>query len=129
VTGVLAHVEATDRQVFLLQRKSIPVGRGLGKTTGWAHRMSLAKRGVQMINGLEYHKIDDKGLHISIDGQSQVLEVDTVIICAGQLPDRDLFDDLASFDIETSLVGGAFEAAELDAKAAINQSSHLVALV
>ena len=129
VTGVVPQVEAADRQVFLLQRKSTPVGRGLGKTTGWTHRMSLAKRGVQMMNGVEYHKIDDKGLHISIEGQPQVLEVDTVIICAGQLPARGLFDDLASFAIEKSLVGGAFEAAELDAKAAISQSSHLAALV
>ena len=129
MTGVVPRLEAADRQVFLLQRKATPVGRGLGKTTGWTHRMSLARRGVQMMNGVEYHKIDDKGLHISIEGQPQLLQVDTVIICAGQLPARGLFDDLASFDIPTSLVGGAFEATELDAKAAINQSSHLAARI
>ena len=129
VTGVVPRLEAADRQVFLLQRKATPVGRGLGKTTGWTHRMSLARRGVQMMNGVEHHKIDDKGLHISIEGQPQLLQVDTVIICAGQLPARGLFDDLASFDIPTSLVGGAFEATELDAKAAINQSSHLAARI
>jgi 2,4-dienoyl-CoA reductase (NADPH2) len=127
VTGVVPQVEAADRQVFLLQRKSTPVGRGLGKTTGWTHRMSLAKRGVQMMNGLEYTKIDDQGLHISIDGVAQVLEVDTVIICAGQLPKRDLFDQLSDSGIATSLIGGAFEASELDAKAAIKQASYLAA--
>jgi 2,4-dienoyl-CoA reductase (NADPH2) len=127
VTGVVPQVEAADREVFLLQRKSTPVGRGLGKTTGWTHRMSLGKRGVQMINGVEYHRIDDEGLHISIEGQPQLLAVDHVIICAGQLPARDLFDDLADSGIATSLVGGACEAAELDAKAAINQSSYLAA--
>jgi len=129
VTGVVPQVEAADRQVFLLQRKSTPVGRGLGKTTGWTHRMSLAKRGVQMMNGIEYRKIDDKGLHISIEGQPQVLEVDTVIICAGQTPARGLYDELANTGIAISLVGGAYKAAELDAKAAINQASYLAAAV
>ena len=129
VTGVVPQVEAADRKVFLLQRKSTPVGRGLGKTTGWTHRMSLAKRGVQMINGVDYQKIDDEGLHISIQGQPQLLAVDTVIICAGQVPSRGLFDELASSGIATSLVGGAFEANELDAKAAIKQSSYLAAAI
>ena len=129
VTGVVPHIVVAERQVYLLQRKSTPVGRGLGKTTGWTHRMSLAKRGVQMINGVEYHRIDDQGLHISIDGQPQVLEVDTVIVCAGQTPARGLFDELAGSGIATSLIGGAFEAAELDAKAAIKQASYLAAAV
>ena len=129
VTGVSPQVEAADRQVFLLQRKSTRVGRGLGKTTGWTHRMSLAKRGVQMMNGLEYLRIDDQGLHISVEGVPQVLAVDTVIICAGQLPKRSLYDDLARTKIATSLIGGAFEAAELDAKAAIKQASELAAAV
>ena len=129
VTGVIPQVEAADRQVFLLQRKSTRVGRGLGKTTGWTHRMSLAKRGVQMMNGLEYHRIDDQGLHLSVEGVPQVLEVDTVIICAGQLPKRSLYDDLAGANIAISLIGGAFEAAELDAKAAIKQASELAAAI
>ena len=129
VTGVVPQVEAADRQVFLLQRKSTRVGRGLGKTTGWTHRMSLAKRGVQMMNGLEYHRIDDQGLHLSVEGVPQVLEVDTVIICAGQLPKRSLYDDLAGANIAISLIGGAFEAAELDAKAAIKQASELAAAI
>ena len=129
VTGVVPQVEAADRQVFLLQRKSTRVGRGLGKTTGWTHRMSLAKRGVQMMNGLEYHRIDDQGLHVSVEGVPQVLEVDTVIICAGQLPKRSLYDDLAGANIAISLIGGAFEAAELDANAAIKQASELAAAI
>ncbi|MDC0003125.1 NADPH-dependent 2,4-dienoyl-CoA reductase [Porticoccaceae bacterium] len=129
VTGVVPQVEAADRQVFLLQRKSTPVGRGLGKTTGWTHRMSLAKRGVQMMNGIEYNRVDDQGLHISIEGVPQVLDVDTVIVCAGQVPKRTLYDALADSGIATSLVGGAYEASELDAKAAIKQSSELAAAV
>ena len=91
--------------------------------------MSLAKRGVQMMNGLEYLRIDDQGLHISVEGVPQVLAVDTVIICAGQLPKRSLYDDLTGTKIATSLIGGAFEAAELDAKAAIKQASELAAAV
>ena len=129
VTGVVPQVEAADRQVFLLQRKSTPVGRGLGKTTGWTHRMSLAKRGVQMMNGIEYNRVDDQGLHISIEGVPQVLDVDTVIVCAGQVPKRALYDELADSSIATSLVGGAYEASELDAKTAIKQASELAAAV
>ena len=121
VTGVIPQVQAADREVFLLQRKTTPVGRSLGKTTGWTHRMSLAKRGVQMINGVDYQKIDDEGLHILIEGQPQLLEVDTVIVCAGQIPARDLFDQVVELGLDASLVGGAYEAAELDAKAAIKQ--------
>jgi 2,4-dienoyl-CoA reductase (NADPH2) len=129
VTGVTPIVEKADRQVFLLQRKDSPVGRGLGKTTGWTHRLSLARRDVKMINGVEYLKIDDDGLHLAIDGQPRLLAVDTVIVCAGQLPLRTLYDELQGCGLEVSLVGGAYEAAELDAKAAINQASYLAAAV
>ena len=129
VTGVIPQVEAADREVFLLQRKTTPVGRSLGKTTGWTHRISLAKRGVQMINGVDYQKIDDEGLHILIEGQPQLLEVDTVIVCAGQIPARDLFDQVVELGLDASLVGGAYEAAELDAKAAIKQASYLAAAI
>ena len=129
VTGVVPQVERADRQVYLLQRKSSPVGRGLGKTTGWTHRISLAQRGVVMLNGVEYLKIDDDGLHITRDGAPSVLEVDTIIICAGQLPFRSLYDNLVALDQDVSLIGGAFEAAELDAKAAISQASHLAAQI
>ena len=129
VTGVEPVVAKADREVFLLQRKETPVGRGLGKTTGWTHRMSLARREVKMINGVEYLKIDDEGLHIAREGIPEVLAVDTVIICAGQEPLRELYDDLEGSGISTHLVGGAFEAVELDAKRAINQASYLAAAV
>jgi 2,4-dienoyl-CoA reductase (NADPH2) len=129
VTGVEPIVEKADRDVFLLQRKTTPVGRGLGKTTGWTHRLSLARREVKMLNGVEYHKIDNDGLHISINGQPQLLAVDTVIVCAGQLPLRALYDELYSSGFNVSLIGGAYEAAELDAKRAINQASYLAAAV
>ena len=129
VTGVKPQINKADREVYLLQRKSTPVGRGLGKTTGWTHRISLAQRGVKMLNGLEYQKIDDEGLHITVDGLPQVLDVDTVIVCAGQLSSRDLYDQLQGKGVDTSLIGGAFEAAELDAKSAIDQASRLAAAV
>jgi 2,4-dienoyl-CoA reductase (NADPH2) len=129
VTGVEPVVEKADREVVLLQRKSTPVGRGLGKTTGWTHRLSLARREVKMLNGVEYHRIDDEGLHISVNGQPQLLAVDTVIVCAGQLPLRTLYDDLQAAGLHASLIGGAYEAAELDAKRAINQASYLAAAV
>lgn len=129
VTGVTPQVEESGRQVYLMQRKSTRVGRGLGKTTGWTHRMSLDKRGVQMINGIDYEKVDDQGLHVTVAGVPQLFEVDTVIVCAGQVPKRDLYDELSDSGIATSLIGGAFEASELDAKAAIKQASYLAAEV
>ena len=129
VTGVEPQVEAADRQVWLLQRKATPVGRGLGKTTGWTHRLSLAKRGVEMVNAVEYLKVDDAGLHIRVGDEPQVLAVDTVILCTGQEPLRQLYDELQSQGINADLIGGAFEAAELDAKRAIYQASYLAAQV
>jgi 2,4-dienoyl-CoA reductase (NADPH2) len=129
VTGVVPEVAKNDREVFLLQRKSTPVGRGLGKTTGWTHRMSLARRAVKMINGVDYVRIDDNGLHMLVDHKPVLLEVDTIIVCAGQLPLRKLYDELLGGDVNVSLIGGAYEAAELDAKAAINQACYLAAAV
>jgi len=129
VTGVTPVVESNDREVTLIQRKSTPVGRGLGKTTGWTHRMSLARRNVKMLNAVEYLKIDDEGLHILLNNLPQLLDVDTVIVCAGQTPLRELYDQLSDSGLSLSLIGGAFEAAELDAKQAINQASELAAAV
>ena len=129
VTGVQPEINKADRQVYLLQRKSTPVGRGLGKTTGWTHRISLAQRGVKMINGLEYQKVDDKGLHVTNNGIPDIIEVDTVVVCAGQLSNRSLYDEVVALGADASLIGGAFEAAELDAKAAINQACYLAAEV
>lgn len=127
VTGVEPRVARSEREVFLLQRKDTKVGGGLGKTTGWTHRITMARRGVKMINGVEYLKIDNAGLHILQGGQPMLLEVDTIIVCAGQDPARDLFDELGSVGVPAELIGGAFEAVELDAKAAIKQASYLAA--
>ncbi len=127
VTGVTPEVHTSGRDVTLLQRKTDAVGKTLGRTTGWTHRLTLQRKGVKMINGVEYVKIDDHGLHVRINGQPELLEVDTVIICAGQLPLRTLYDQLQASGVPVSLVGGAFEASELDAKRAINQASLLAA--
>lgn len=127
VTGVQPVVEKADREIYLLQRKDTPVGRGLGRTTGWTHRLSLAKREVKMMNGVSYQKIDDQGLHILRGDQPQLLDVDTIIICAGQESNRTLFDHLEAAGLNVKLAGGAFRAAELDAKEAINQASYLAA--
>jgi 2,4-dienoyl-CoA reductase (NADPH2) len=123
VTGVEPVVASADREVYLIQRKSTPVGRGLGKTTGWTHRTTLGRRGVNMVNGVDYRLIDDDGLHLMIEDKPVSLDVDTVIVCAGQEPLRTLFDELEHNGVSVEVIGGAFEAAELDAKAAINQAS------
>jgi 2,4-dienoyl-CoA reductase (NADPH2) len=127
VTGVQPRVEAADRSIFLMQRRSEPLGTTLGRTTGWTHRLTLTRRGVQMINGVEYLRIDDAGLHTRVDGEPRLFEVDTVIVCAGQTPLRALHDELRAAGVKSSLVGGAFEAAELDAKRAIDQASRMAA--
>ena len=127
VTGVEPVVAKSDREITLLQRKDSRVGAGLGKTTGWTHRITLTRRGVNMINGVEYVKIDDDGLHILLGGQPEIIAADTIIICAGQDPLRELYDDLIAKGLSAELIGGAFEAKELDAKAAINQACYLAA--
>ena len=128
VAGIKAHPHPAARQVFLLQRKKSKVGDGLGKTTGWIHRAGLKNKNVQMLNSVEYLQIDDAGLHIRIaGGEEQVLPVDTVIVCAGQDPLRELQEGLESAGQRVHLVGGADVAAELDAKRAINQGSRLAA--
>jgi 2,4-dienoyl-CoA reductase (NADPH2) len=129
VTGVEPVVVKSDREVTLMQRKTTPVGRGLAKTTGWTHRLTLRRRGVRMLNGVEYRRIDDDGLHITTNGAREVLDVDAVIVCAGQTPLRDLYDELGAHAIAATLVGGAYEAIELDAKRAIDQASRLAAVV
>ncbi|WP_298190439.1 NADPH-dependent 2,4-dienoyl-CoA reductase [uncultured Pseudomonas sp.] len=128
VAGIKADVHPAAREVFLLQRKKTKVGDGLGKTTGWIHRTGLKNKNVQMLNSVEYLKVDDAGLHISIaGGEPQVLPVDTVIICAGQDPLRELQDGLVAAGHSVHLIGGADVASELDAKRAINQGSRLAA--
>ena len=126
--GLKAPVDETaPRRVFLLQRKSSKVGDGLAKTTGWIRRTLLKKRGVQMIGGVTYERIDDAGLHVTVDGEPKTLEVDTIVICAGQEPRRDLQAPLQAAGIPFSLIGGADVAAELDAKRAIDQGTRLAA--
>lgn len=129
VAGVKPEVHAPARQVFLLQRKSSKVGDGLGKTTGWIHRTGLKNKQVQMLNAVQYLKIDDAGLHIRIgeDGEEKLLAVDNVVICAGQDPLRELYDELLNGGQSVHLIGGADVAAELDAKRAIDQGSRLAA--
>jgi 2,4-dienoyl-CoA reductase (NADPH2) len=121
--------EPGARQVFLLQRKTSKVGDGLGKTTGWVHRTTLKNKRVEMVSGVSYQKVDDEGLHITIDGQYQLLPVDNVVICAGQEPLRELHDELATAGVTVHLIGGADVAAELDAKRAIDQGARLAASV
>lgn len=127
VAGVAPEVASSAREIFLLQRKSDPVGRGLGRTTGWTHRITLTRRGIRMFNSVEYLKIDDRGLHALVHGEPRLFEVDNVIVCAGQLSNRTLFEELTETGVKATLVGGAHEAAELDAKRAIQQASQLAA--
>ncbi|OWJ91864.1 NADPH-dependent 2,4-dienoyl-CoA reductase [Pseudomonas sp. A46] len=128
IAGIRAQPHPAARQVFLLQRKKSKVGDGLGKTTGWIHRTGLKNKQVQMLNAVEYLKVDDDGLHIRVaEGEPQVLPVDTVILCAGQEPLRELHDGLLAAGQSVHLIGGADVAAELDAKRAINQGSRLAA--
>jgi 2,4-dienoyl-CoA reductase (NADPH2) len=125
--GGLAEPEApkVPRQVTLLQRKNSKVGDGLGKTTGWAKRALLLQRGVKMLAGVDYVKIDDAGLHIRLGAEEQVLAVDSIVVCAGQISRRDLEEGLREAGIATSIIGGAYEAGELDAKRAIAQGTEL----
>ncbi|MCW2796470.1 NADPH-dependent 2,4-dienoyl-CoA reductase [Nocardioides sp.] len=112
------------REVTLLQRKTTPIGVDLGKTSGWAHRAVLKQSGVVQVNGVTYDRVDDEGLHYSVDGTPHVLAVDHVVLCAGQESVRDLYDELGG---GAHLIGGADVAAELDAKRAIEQGTRLVA--
>ncbi|MFO1312396.1 MAG: NADPH-dependent 2,4-dienoyl-CoA reductase [Burkholderiales bacterium] len=114
---------AAARKVWLLQRKTSKVGAGLAKTTGWIRRAVLKQRGVAMVAGVEYVRIDDDGLHVTVDGKPQVLAVDTVVVCAGQEPRREIVDGLAAQGIAHTLVGGADVAVELDARRAIAQGT------
>lgn len=120
-------VETSKREIYLLQRKTAVVGAGLGKTTGWIHRAGLKNRQVKMLAGVQYDKVDDQGLHITVDGQPSVLEVDHVVICAGQESFTAMYDQLKTDGKNVHLIGGAKEAGELDAKRAIRQGAELAA--
>lgn len=115
------------REVSLLQRKESKVGAGLGKTTGWIHRLELTRRGVRMINGAQYVGIDERGLAIRVGDEDQILEVDTIVLCAGQEPQRELQQALDGLGVRHQLIGGADVAVELDAKRAIDQGTRVAA--
>ena len=122
-------LEKSSREIYLLQRKAASVGSSLGKTTGWIHRTGLKHRDVKMIAGASYDRIDDQGLHITVNDKQMVLEVDNVIICAGQESYTAMFDELKSAGKSVHLIGGAKEAGELDAKRAIRQGAELAAVI
>ncbi|RSS84874.1 NADPH-dependent 2,4-dienoyl-CoA reductase [Streptomyces sp. WAC05292] len=118
---------ASPRRVHLLQRKTTKVGAGLGTTTGWIHRAELKHRGVVSVAGASYDRIDDEGLHITVDGEQRLVPADTVVLCTGQEPRRDLYEELRAAGVGAHLIGGADVAAELDAKRAIRQGTELAA--
>jgi len=129
VKGVRAQPPQSVRDIWLLQRKPGKPGKTLGKTTGWIHRLSLKHRGVQMLGGVSYERIDDAGLHITVNGKEQLLEVDHVVICAGQISNRELDEILQERGLSPHVIGGARKAAELDAKYAIREGSELAATI
>ena len=129
IEGIKPDFNSSPREVYLIQRRKGKLGANLGKTTGWIHRTNLNKRKVTMISSATYDKIDDQGLHVTSNGKPMVLDVDHVVICAGQLPFRDLLEPLNNAGKNVHLIGGADVAAELDAKRAIDQGSRLAAVL
>ena len=121
----IPEIPESPRSLYLMQRSVGKLGRNLGKTTGWVHRMNLRKKGVHMLSNVEYLKIDDEGLHLNVHGKYQVLQVDNIVVCAGQESNRDLYSELKDENIQVHLIGGADEAVELDAKRAIDQGVRL----
>ena len=122
--------EAPTREVTLLQRKAQKLGKGLGKTTGWIHRAALQMKNVKMVGGVNYERIDADGLHVSYGEAREnpsLIAVDTIVLCAGQLPERSLADELIAAGRTPHVIGGADVAAELDAKRAIDQGTRLAA--
>jgi 2,4-dienoyl-CoA reductase (NADPH2) len=129
IEGIHPQPEPSPREIFLLQRKESKVGTGLGKTTGWIHRSALKSKQVRMMNSVNYERIDDQGLHITVNGKPQLLEVDNVVICAGQHSNTALHDSLKAKGVTVHLIGGAKLAAELDAKRAIDEGSRVAAML
>lgn len=122
-------ITPSPRQVYLLQRKKAKLGKGLGKTTGWVHRLSLKHKQVKMMSGVQYVRIDDEGLHVIVDEKPVLLAVDSVVICAGQTELKNLFEPLKAAGKSVHLIGGAYKALELDARHAIDQACRLAALI
>lgn len=114
-----------EREIFMLQRSEGKMGARLGKTTGWIHRSSLKMKKVKMISGVSYRHIDDEGLHIMVNGKPHTLQVDTIVVCAGQVSRNQLFEEIQKMGKKAHLIGGAAEAGELDAKRAIAQGTQL----
>ncbi|KAH7474317.1 hypothetical protein PRIC1_013557 [Phytophthora ramorum] len=130
VAGIKSSIPPPPREVYLMQRKSTKHGKDLGKTTGWIHRLSLKHRDVKMIGGVSYDKVDGAGLHYTDKkGKKHVLDVDNVIVCAGQVPLRELEKPLQEKGVTVFRIGGADEAGELDAKRAIDQGARLAAKI
>ena len=129
IEGMKPSLLKTDRKIYLLQRKNGKVGAGLGKTTGWIHRFTLRNKDVKMINNVTYTKIDDKGLHFTRNQKEVILEVDHIVICAGQLSNNSIFESCKLVNLNTEIIGGAFHASELDAKKAIDQAVRSAAKV
>ncbi|MGB5555237.1 MAG: NADPH-dependent 2,4-dienoyl-CoA reductase [Flavobacteriaceae bacterium] len=129
IEGITAEVPPSPREIFMFKRSKGKFGGNLGKTTGWIHRATLKKKNVQFINNVKYTKIDDEGLHYVQDGAQKVLAVDSIIICAGQVPLKELVVPVEANGIKVHVVGGADVASELDAKRAINQASRLAAII
>lgn len=115
----------SPRKLYILQRKAGMVGRGLGKTTGWIHRLTMQERGVTMLGGVQYEKIDEHGLHIHINGESQLLKVDNIIVCAGQISENSLAEECRELGKPVHIIGGAKNAQALDAKKAILDGTEL----
>ena len=128
-TSVKKPSKSSKHEITLLQRKTTKVGKGLGKTSGWVHRANLTKNGVKMVAGVSYKEITEEGLLIEVNGEEQLLVVDSIVICAGQEPNRDLQKALADGGLKVHLIGGADVAAELDAKRAIRQAAELAAVI
>ena len=125
VDGVSPEPGDPAREIVMLQRKSGKPGAGLGKTTGWIHRLSLRNQRVRMMPGVTYLGIDDEGLRVEVDGKEKRIAVDTVVICAGQEPLKELEAPLRAAGLSVDLIGGADEARELDARRAIDQGTRL----
>ncbi|WP_299799696.1 NADPH-dependent 2,4-dienoyl-CoA reductase [uncultured Maribacter sp.] len=127
IENIQSEIHPSPREIFMFKRSKGKFGANLGKTTGWIHRSTLKKKNVQFINEVQYTKIDDEGLHYTQNDEQKILEVDNIIICAGQLPFKELLEPLQAKGLKVHVIGGADVAAELDAKRAINQACRLAA--
>lgn len=121
--------DAPSRKIYLMQRKETKVGAGLGKTSGWVHRTELKRSGVEMLNGVEYRSFSDQGLEVVVNGETRFIDVDNVIVCAGQLSNKSLAEELEALNKPVHIIGGASYASELDAKRAIRQGAELAAAI